>query len=133
MSKHFSKKPLALAISAAFTLGATAAQASVFQATDLASGYMVAAGDMKGEAKAGEAKCGADCVKNMTAGGKSEADAKAACDKAKAEGKCGSKKEKSEGKCGEGKCGDKKGSGAGATKAPAEGKCGEGKCGDKKK
>ena len=135
MSKHFSKNPLAIALSTAFALGATAAQASVFQATDLASGYMVAsAGDMKGEGKAGEAKCGADCVKNMTAGGKSEADAKAACDKAKAEGKCGNKKEKAEGKCGEGKCGDKKGHSASAeTKAPAEGKCGEGKCGDKKK
>ena len=109
MSK-FSKKPLALALGAAFTLAGGVAQASVFQTTDLASGYMVAsAGDEKaGEKKCGEAKCGADCVKNMTKGGAAEADAKAACDKAKAEGKCGNKKEKKEGKCGEGKCGDKK-------------------------
>lgn len=110
MSKHFSKKPLALALGAAFALGGGVAQASVFQTTDLASGYMVAsAGDAKtGEKKCGEAKCGAECVSNMTKAGKSEADAKAACDKAKAEGKCGGKKEKAEGKCGEGKCGDKK-------------------------
>ena len=107
MSK-FSKKPLALALGAAFTLAGGAAQASVFQASDLATGYMVAlAGDMK-DAKAGEAACGANCVANMTKAGKTEADAKAACDKAKAEGKCGNKKEKAEGKCGEGKCGDKK-------------------------
>jgi len=130
MSK-FSKKPLALALGAAFTLAGGAAQASVFQTTDLGSGYMVAlAGDMKGEAKAGEAACGANCVANMTKAGKSDADAKAACDKAKAEGKCGSAKEKSEGKCGEGKCGDKK---AAPAKSATEGKCGEGKCGDKKK
>jgi uncharacterized low-complexity protein len=110
MSKHFSKKPLALALGAAFTLAGGAAQASVFQTTDLGSGYMIAlAGDMKaGDAKAGEAACGANCVANMTKTGKSEADAKAACEKAKAEGKCGSKKEKAEGKCGEGKCGTKK-------------------------
>ena len=109
MSMHFSKKPLALALGAAFALGGGMAQASVFQASDLATGYMIAAADAKpADAKAGDMKCGADCVKKATAGGKSEADAKAACDKAKAEGKCGNKKEKKEGKCGEGKCGDKK-------------------------
>jgi uncharacterized low-complexity protein len=113
MTKSFSKKPLALALGAAFTLAGFAAQASVFQTADLAAGYMVAsAGDEKmGEHKAGEAKCGADCLKKMKDDGKSEADAKAMCDKAKAEGKCGGDKKmdkKKEGKCGEGKCGGKK-------------------------
>jgi uncharacterized low-complexity protein len=111
MNKHFSKKPLALALGAMFTLAGGAAQASVFQATDLGAGYMVAGDakvEAKAEAKAGEAACGANCLANMTKAGKTEADAKAACDKAKAEGKCGNKKEKKEGKCGEGKCGTKK-------------------------
>ena len=45
------KKPLVIALGAAFALtGAAAAQASVFQAADLESGYMLA--------KAGEGKCG---------------------------------------------------------------------------
>ena len=115
MKKQFSKKPLALALGAAFALSGAAASASVFQVTDLGAGYMVAsAGDeKKGEHKCGEGKCGAACMKKMKGEGKSEADAKAHCDKMKAEGKCG------EGKCG----GDK---------AKAEGKCGEGKCGGKK-
>jgi len=103
MSKKFSKKPLALALGAAFALTGAAAQASVFHAADLGAGYMVAAaGEEKGkEGKCGEGKCG--------------------------EGKCGGdKKAKHEGKCGEGKCGgDKKAK-------HAEGKCGEGKCGEGK-
>src|SRR6185503_20062354 len=106
--KTFSKKPLALALGAAFTLSGAVAQASVFQTADLASGYMVASADdaKKGEEKAGEAKCGAACVKDkMEKSSMKEADAKAACEKMKAEGKCGGdKKEKGkEGKCGEGK------------------------------
>ena len=109
MSKTFSKKPLALALGAAFALTGVAAQASVFQVSDLASGYMVASADDKGGEKAGEASCGAKCVEKMTKAGKSDADAKAACDKAKKEGKCGGeKKAKKEGKCGEAKCGGKK-------------------------
>jgi uncharacterized low-complexity protein len=117
MSK-FSKKPLALALSTAFAMGATAAQASVFQATDLASGYMVAsAGDSKaGEKKCGEGKCGEAMFKKMDANGDGNV----------------SKDEfmkMHEGKCGEGKCGDKKNMG---NKTGTEGKCGEGKCGDKK-
>ena len=109
MSKSFSKKPLSLALGAAFALTGVVAQASVFQVTDLAAGYMVASADDKGgKDKAGEAKCGAECLKKMKDGGKSEADAKAACDKAKSEGKCGGDKKKGEGKCGEGKCGGKK-------------------------
>jgi uncharacterized low-complexity protein len=121
MSKTFSKKPLALALGAAFTLTGLGAQASVFAATDLTSGYMVAQATpatpatpaKPAEGKCGEGKCGAACMKKMKDKGKSEADAKTHCDKMKAEGKCG------EGKCG----GDKKKDKAG------EGKCGEGKCG----
>lgn len=74
------KKPLAVVLGAAFALSGMAAQASVFQATDLSSGYMVASA---GDDKSGEHKCG--------------------------EGKCGEKKKDAgEGKCGEGKCGEKK-------------------------
>jgi uncharacterized low-complexity protein len=118
MSKTFSKKPLALALGAAFTLSGLGAQASVFATSDLASGYMVAQATpatpaKPAEGKCGEGKCGAACMKKMKDEGKSEKDAKAHCDKMKAEGKCG------EGKCG----GDKKKDKAG------EGKCGEGKCG----
>jgi uncharacterized low-complexity protein len=115
MSKTFSKKPLALALGAAFALTGLGAQASVFQTADLASGYMVAsAGDeKKGEH---EAKCGAKCMEGMEKAGKTAEEAKAQCEKMAKEGKCG------EGKCG----GDKK------DKADKEGKCGEGKCGGKK-
>jgi uncharacterized low-complexity protein len=130
--KTFSKKPLALALGAAFTLTGLGAQASVFQMSDLASGYMVAQATpatpaKPAEGKGAEGKCGAACVKAMTEKGKSEADAKAHCDKMAKEGKCGAEHMKAnEGKCGadkkdkakEGKCG--------------EGKCGEGKCGGKK-
>ncbi|WP_370306110.1 hypothetical protein [Sinimarinibacterium flocculans] len=54
------RKPLVAALGAAFALTGMAAQASVFQASDLGAGYMVAsAGDHKsGEAKCGEGKCG---------------------------------------------------------------------------
>jgi uncharacterized low-complexity protein len=112
MTRNFPKKPLMLAMGAAFALTGGMAQASVFQIADLGAGYMVAEGDAKADAKAGEAKCGAECLKKMKDSGKTEADAKASCDKAKAEGKCGSDKKagdkKKEGKCGEGKCGGKK-------------------------
>lgn len=83
MSKH--QKPLAIVLGAAFALGGAAVQASVFQATDLSSGYMIAAAS---DDKAGEQKCGEKKTEEKN-------------DKA-AEGKCG------EGKCGEGKCGEKK-------------------------
>jgi uncharacterized low-complexity protein len=73
------KKPLAVVLGAAFALTGVAAQASMFQVSDLGSGYMVAAA---GDDKSGEHKCG--------------------------EGKCGDKKKEGEGKCGEGKCGEKK-------------------------
>lgn len=91
MSNTLSKKPLAVVLGAAFALsGMAAAQASVFQATDLSSGYTVA---LAGDGKAGEHKCG----EGKTGDGKT------------GEGKCGEKKkEAGEGKCGEGKCGEKK-------------------------
>jgi len=119
MSKKFSKKPLALAVGAAFGLTGMAAQASLFQVADLGAGYMVAQATpaKPAEGKCGEGKCGAECMKKMKDSGKSEKDAKAHCDKMAKEGKCG------EGKCG----GDKA-----ADKAKHEGKCGEGKCGGKK-
>ena len=130
MSKKFSKKPLALAVGAAFGLTGMAAEASLFQVADLGAGYMVAqatpatpaapakpatpaAPAKPAEGKCGEGKCGAECMKKMKDSGKAEKDAKAHCDKMK-----------SEGKCGEGKCG--------GDKAKTEGKCGEGKCGGKK-
>lgn len=79
------KKPLVVVLGAAFALTGVGAQASVFQAADLSSGYMVVAGDTKAaEGKCGEGKCGEKKAEKA------------------AEGKCG------EGKCGEGKCGGTK-------------------------
>lgn len=98
-----SRKPLAIALGAAFALTGAAAHASVFQTNAMTTGYMVAdATAPMGDAKTGEHKCG----------------------EKKAEHKCGDKTKMNEGKCGEGKCGDKR--------KANEGKCGEAKCGDKK-
>ena len=106
MSKKIVLKPVAAALGAAFVTslaGTSVANAAEnpFAMSELASGYMVAEGQMP------EGKCG----EGMT--------------KATEEGKCGEGKAKAttEGKCGEGKCGE------GMTKAKAaeEGKCGEGK------
>ncbi len=104
MSNKTFKKPLAVALGAAFVTslaGASIANAAEnpFGMTELSSGYMVVA----------EGKCGGSMDKS----------------KMKKEGKCGEGKDKSkmEGKCGEGK--DK-------AKMKKEGKCGEGKCGGKK-
>lgn len=118
MSKKFSKQPIAIALGAAFALSGAMAHASVFQATDLGAGYMVAsAGDHKGkegkcgEGKCGEGKCGgAEKFKAMDTDGdgKLSQEEFAAGHKAK-EAKCGADKKKAmEGKCGEGKCGSKK-------------------------
>ncbi|MGQ0698503.1 MAG: HvfA family oxazolone/thioamide-modified RiPP metallophore [Panacagrimonas sp.] len=102
------KKPLSVVLGAAFALTGMAAQASVFQATDLGAGYMVAAA---GDAKCGEGKCGE---------GKKAGEAKCGehkgsnCDKTAGVGKdgncaCGANKgQKADGKCGEAKCGEKK-------------------------
>lgn len=88
MSKNFSKKPLAVALGAAFMVaGGTAhASANPFVANELSSGYQLV-----GEGKCGEGKCG----------GAKKAEGKCG------EGKCGGAK-KAEGKCGEGKCGEGK-------------------------
>ncbi|WP_420465004.1 hypothetical protein [Panacagrimonas sp.] len=90
MSKLSSKSSMAVVLGAAFALTGLAAQASVFQATDLGAGYMVADA---GEGKCGEGKCGE---------GKKEGEAKCG------EGKCGEGKKEGEAKCGEGKCGESK-------------------------
>ena len=103
-----SKKPLVVALTAAFALTG----GSAFAAQDLSAGYMVASiGDTKtAEHKCGEAKCGAD--KKAAAGAKA-----------------------AEHKCGEAKCGaDKKATDAKAADGKAaEHKCGEAKCGAEKK
>ncbi|MDM4768707.1 hypothetical protein [Solimonas sp. SE-A11] len=94
-----SKKPLAIALGAAFAMTGMAAQASVFKTTDLSGGYMQLADAKAGEGKCGEGKCG-------------EGKCGAKAGEKKAEGKCGEKKDADkkahEGKCGEGKCGEKK-------------------------
>ncbi|MEN8204470.1 MAG: hypothetical protein ABFS24_00535 [Pseudomonadota bacterium] len=112
MSQKALKKPLAIALGAAFVTslaGTPVANAAEnpFAMSELSSGYVVA--EME-EGKCGEGKCGGD--------------------KAKKEGKCGGDKAATEdkataeGKCGEGKCGGEK--------KVEEGKCGEGKCGASK-
>lgn len=101
------RKPLVIALGAAFALTSLGSQASVFQTTDLGSGYMVAGAEGKcgegkcGEGKkAGEAKCGEHKGSN--------------CDKTAGVDKtgncaCGANKgQKADGKCGEAKCGEKK-------------------------
>ena len=126
------KKPLVIALGAAFALSGTVAHASVFQMADLGAGYMVAAADATAPAdtkpapapapakkhkhhkKAGEQKCGgSNCEKGVKDG----------------ECVCGaSKGKKADGKCGENKCGEKKAAGeqkCGEKKAAGEQKCGE--------
>jgi len=98
---NMTRKPIAVALGAAFALSGMAAQASVFQTADLGAGYMLAsAGDDKsaegkcGEAKCGEAKCGEKKAETTSTDKSTEAS-------------CGEKK--AEAKCGEGKCGEKTG------------------------
>ena len=107
MSQKSTKKPLAIALGAAFVTSLAAAPVAnaaenPFAMSELSSGYMVADSHMEGKCGEGkmkkEGKCG--------------------------EGKCGEGKMKKEGKCGEGKCGE--------GKMDKEGKCGEGKCGGSK-
>lgn len=89
MSKTSSTKNLALALGAACGFAAVSAQASLFDATDLQSGYMVAQTDDKAaEAKCGEGKCGEGQLDKIEKMEKTEDTEKAG-----------------EAKCGEGKCG----------------------------
>lgn len=107
------RKPLAIALGAAFALTGATAHASVFQASALNSGYMVAAAD---GAKAGEQKCGEKKTGEQKCGEKKVGEAKCGekgsnCEKGAKAGECmcgASKGKKADGKCGEGKCGNKK-------------------------
>lgn len=118
MSK-VTKKPLALALGAAFLATSIAPLASAssnpFSANPLTSGY-----DQANYASHAEGGCGGDKAKKEGKCGEGKCG-----DKAK-EGKCGGDKAKKEGKCGEGKCGEGK---AKHDAKGKEGKCGEGKCG----
>ena len=121
MSQKVIKKPLAIALGAAFVTslaGAPVANAAEnpFAMSELSSGYVVA--EMK-EGKCGEGKCGGD---------KTKAEGKCG------EGKCGGDKAKSmtEGKCGGDKTKEMATEGADKAKSMTEGKCGEGKCGGSK-
>ncbi len=135
MNSH--KKPIALAVGATL-LGGLALSSSAFAMTDLASGYMLGAGQAEkaAEGKCGEGKCGVEKMDADNSGSVSMAEFAAAHDgdgsrfakydtdkdgqiseaefKAGHEGSCGADKGA------EGSCGGDKG---------AEGKCGEGKCG----
>jgi uncharacterized low-complexity protein len=100
------RKPLAVAINTAFSVGlaassvAYAQNSNPFDMRDLSTGYMVADAETtpsSDEAKGEEGKCGeGKCGEGKCGGDKAE----------DAEGKCGGDKaEDAEGKCGEGKCG----------------------------
>ncbi len=89
------KKPLAMALGAAFLASAVAPMASAevnpFSAQQLNSGYNLPNFDKHGgEGSCGEGNCGGD---------KGEGEGKCG------EGNCGGEKGEGEGKCGEGKCG----------------------------
>ncbi|WP_295679037.1 hypothetical protein [uncultured Nevskia sp.] len=84
------RKPLAVALGAAFVIGGAAQASPLFVASDLAAGYMVASIDDKaGEHSCGEGGCGADMKAKPTstkdAAQKNSAEAKAAADKAAAD------------------------------------------------
>ena len=104
--KKSTKKPLAIALGAAFvtSLAATPvanATANPFAMSELSGGYMVA--------ETAEGKCGS---------GKVMDESKSSSGMMMEEGKCGANKAKAT---------------EGSDKAKAEGKCGEGKCGSDKK
>ena len=139
MSQVSTKKPLSIALGAAFATSLAAsplanAADNPFAMSELSSGYMVAG--------MAEGKCGGDKAGAMATEGAEKVMEEGKC----GEGKCGAgkagatategaEKVMKEGKCGEGKCGgDKAGATAteGAEKVMKEGKCGEGKCGANK-
>jgi len=100
MSQKSTKKPLSIALGAAFVTSLAAAPVAnaadnPFAMSELSSGYMVADSHMEG--KCGEGKCGG-----------AKATATEGAEKVMEEGKCGGNKTTAEGKCGEGKCGEGK-------------------------
>jgi uncharacterized low-complexity protein len=110
MSEKNTRKPLAIALGAAFVTSLASAPIAnaaenPFAMSELAGGYMVADSHMEGgdkakaEGKCGEGKCG---------GAKTEGADKATAEGKCGEGKCGGEKKEAEGKCGEGKCGGEK-------------------------
>ena len=94
-----SRKPLAVALGAAFLASSIAPMASAevnpFSAQQLSGGYDLANYDKHKEGKCGEGKCGDK---------KGEGEGSCGGDKT-GEGSCGGDKSEGEGKCGEGKCG----------------------------
>ncbi len=106
-----SKKPLALALGTAFALSGAAQAGSLFVATDLAAGYMVAsAGDTKAaEHACGEGKCGAMPAKPAAtpaaASDKQSSATATAAGTAKTAAAAAPAKTAAEHACGEGKCG----------------------------
>lgn len=121
----FSRKPLSIALGAAFALGGVNAQGSVFQATDLAGGYMVAAADQAKssdraptdghcggmrmmEGRCGEGMCGGRAFDMMDANkdGKLSKDEYVDWhDKNWSDGMCGAYMKMPDGRCGKGVCG----------------------------
>lgn len=119
---QFKKQPKLLMLAMGVAIGGTqAAEANVFQQTDLAQGYMQVAENTTTAPATGKTTTPAapatDKAKEAKCGAKTSTEGKCG------EAKCGADKSK-EGKCGEGKCGAEK---------SKEGKCGEGKCGADKK
>jgi len=117
MSQKTTKKPLSIALGAAFvtSLAATPAanaSANPFAMSELRGGYMVA--------ETAEGKCGS---------GKVTDESKTSSGMMMEEGKCGANKTKAEGKCGEGKCGSGKVTDESKT---SSGMMEEGKCGANK-
>lgn len=97
------RKPLAIALGAAFAITGGAAQASsLFVASDLASGYMVASiGDKAGEHACGEGKCGAEMSAKPAATAAKPKEAEHKCGaEMKAKAAAGDKAKAGEHKCG---------------------------------
>jgi uncharacterized low-complexity protein len=92
MSEKITKKPLAIALGAAFVTSLASAPIANAAENPFAMSEL-AEGKCGGEKKEAEGKCG---------GEKKKAEGKCG------EGKCGGEKKEAEGKCGEGKCGGEK-------------------------
>ncbi|MFV8817632.1 hypothetical protein [Haliea sp. E17] len=105
------KKPLTLALGAAFLASAVAPLASAetnpFGAQQLSGGYDLASYDKHAEGSCGEKSAEGSCGEKAAEGSCGEKAAEGSCGEKAAEGNCGEKKP-AEGKCGEGKCGEDK-------------------------